>query len=100
MQVHELEVGRQRLLLRLPVLLCHRVTESSPLRAWRGGPSALAADANSEIVVVVCHPANPALQLVTCSHTANDAGMTLLADNESLGASLMYLLYPQERWLP
>ena len=58
-QVHELEVGRQRLLLRLPVLICHRVTESSPLRSWRGGPSALAADANSEIVVVVCHPANP-----------------------------------------
>lgn len=53
-QAQELDVGRQRLLLRLPVLVSHRITEDSPLRAWRAGLAALAADANSEIVVVVC----------------------------------------------
>jgi len=46
-------VGRQRLLLRLPLLVSHRITEDSPLRAWRSGMAALAADASSEIVVVV-----------------------------------------------
>ena len=91
MQAHELEVGRQRLLLRLPVLVCHRISESSPLRAWRGGASALAADANSEIVVVVRRPPNP-------RHASKLPRAPPPADVRGLGPCCPLSCHPQERW--
>ena len=45
--------GNDRLLLRFPLVITHVIDHHSPLRAWQSGPSALAADADSEIVVVV-----------------------------------------------
>ena len=45
--------GHDRLLLRFPLVISHVVDGQSPLRAWQAGPSAMAADADSEIVVVV-----------------------------------------------
>ena len=60
MQVDQLDLGYQqgndRLLLRFPLVITHVIDHHSPLRAWQSGPSALAADADSEIVVVVSSP--------------------------------------------
>lgn len=54
-QVHQLEVTPARLLLRLPMTVRHIITESSPLSNWRSGQAGIAADASSEIIVVVSH---------------------------------------------
>jgi hypothetical protein len=53
-QVHQLSVMPTELCLRLPVVVRHTITDDSPLASWRGGQASLAADANSEIVAVVC----------------------------------------------
>ena len=45
--------GDDRLLLRFPMVVTHVITASSPLASWLQGSSALHADADSEIVVVV-----------------------------------------------
>lgn len=52
-QVHQLEVSPARLVLRLPMVVRHTITEASPLANWRTGQAGIAADASSEIVVVV-----------------------------------------------
>ena len=52
-QVHQLEVRPERLVLRLPMVVRHTITEDSPLASWRSGQAGIAADASSEIVVVV-----------------------------------------------
>ncbi|EIE26204.1 E set domain-containing protein [Coccomyxa subellipsoidea C-169] len=52
-EVHQLEVTPARLLLRLPMTVRHIITESSPLSNWRSGQAGIAADASSEIIVVV-----------------------------------------------
>ena len=49
--------GEDRLLLRFPMVVAHVITPASPLAAWLQGPSALHADADSEIVVLVSPPA-------------------------------------------
>lgn len=46
-------VGRDRLLLRLPVIVRHVIGENSPVSRWQKGSTAIAEDADSEIVVVV-----------------------------------------------
>lgn len=46
------EDGRERLLLWLPVICKHVITDDSPLASWRK-PSGVMADADSCIVVVV-----------------------------------------------
>ena len=65
-QVKELDLGystgRDRLLLRLPVVVRHLVDDDSPLSRWQSGPSGIGEDADSEIIVVVscfraCHKA-------------------------------------------
>lgn len=50
------EDGRERLLLWLPVICKHVITEDSPLANWLK-PSGVMADADSSIVVVVCSTA-------------------------------------------
>lgn len=45
--------GRDRLLLRLPVVVRHLVDDDSPLSRWQSGPSGIGEDADSEIIVVV-----------------------------------------------
>lgn len=50
------EDGRERLLLWLPVICKHVITEDSPLANWIK-PSGVMADADSSIVVVVRSPA-------------------------------------------
>lgn len=66
-QVKELDLGystgRDRLLLRLPVVVRHLVDDDSPLSRWQSGPSGIGEDADSEIIVVVsrfraCHEAS------------------------------------------
>ncbi|BDA50813.1 probable inward rectifier potassium channel 2 [Coccomyxa sp. Obi] len=52
-EVHQLEVKPERLVLRLPMVVRHAITEESPLANWRSGQAGIAADASSEIVVVV-----------------------------------------------
>ena len=57
LQVEQLDMGYRsgadRLLLRFPMVVAHVITADSPLASWLQGPSALHADADSEIVVVV-----------------------------------------------
>ena len=59
-QIKELDLGyssgRDRLLLRLPVTVRHLVDADSPLTRWQAGPSGIAEDADSEIVVIVRPP--------------------------------------------
>ncbi len=52
-QVHQLAVTPERLCLRLPTTVRHVITPESPLAPWRAGQAGVAADASSEIVVVV-----------------------------------------------
>ncbi|KAK9807434.1 hypothetical protein WJX73_006651 [Symbiochloris irregularis] len=47
------EKGRDRLMLRLPVIVRHIIDADSPLASWHNGTSALAADADTEIYVAV-----------------------------------------------
>ena len=73
MQVDQLDLGYQqgtdRLLLRFPLVISHTIDSHSPLRAWQAGPSALAADADSEIVVVVspCPQPSPPTERGWCA---------------------------------
>ena len=45
--------GPDRLLLRYPMVVAHIITPGSALARWLQGPSALHADADSEIVIIV-----------------------------------------------
>ena len=69
MQLQELDLGydkgRDRLMLRLPVVVCHIIDADSPLAPWRAGPAALGADADAEIYVAVSH----AGQLLLLTHS-------------------------------
>lgn len=59
MQLTELDLGysegKDRLMLRLPIIIYHTINAESPLAPWRAGPAALGADADAEIYLVVRH---------------------------------------------
>jgi len=65
-QVKELDLGynkgRDRLLLRLPLTVRHLVDAESPISRWQAGPSGIAEDADSEIIVIVGAPNPPSPQ--------------------------------------
>ena len=52
------ETGADRLCLRLPALVTHRITAESALAHWNE-PGGILQDADSEIVVVVPTPCTP-----------------------------------------
>lgn len=46
-------MSANQLLLRMPTIMVHVIDDDSPLAAWRTGRAAVAADSDSEVVVVV-----------------------------------------------
>lgn len=47
-------MSANQLLLRMPTLMVHVIDDDSPLAAWQSGRAAVAADSDSEFVIVVC----------------------------------------------
>lgn len=46
-------MSANQLLLRMPTVMVHAIDDDSPLADWRTGRAAVAADSDSEVVIVV-----------------------------------------------
>ena len=53
LKVTEGLMSANQLLLRMPTVMVHAIDDDSPLADWRTGRAAVAADSDSEIVIVV-----------------------------------------------